>query len=452
MEDKIVVLIVDDIEDNRLILKSICKKIPDLQIYEAVNGEEAVKLNSEKKPDIVLMDIMMPVMDGFVATEIIKSSYMPPYVLIVTAASDKETEEKFIRLGVDGYVQKPIDREILTNKIEALKNAAMIKKGSKSGLSAKRPLSKHAKNCRNFKTYFLIENEEDAMNMGIWLTDYRQWSGKSATFEFEDSLNAIYKICKTSLSKSPNITAVIEEDFENIYLTFIFTTSINCAEIENVITKNIAHNIICDSTVVYMKFKMFDEQRKTEIVKSQIAESEAKDKINASQEDMKILRYSHVDKISAAEYTEDISRDGLIDEIYDLKDIEAIWTDKISQLNHDKNLSALNELSDEAIAAYARTVNKLYEFASIGYALSSLCSFLKTIEEQKLTETLPKLSMLLEHILSDLANWRNTIFVRKDTKDIHYLDSSLLSSCMQIEAIVSQKAADVHDDNELELF
>ena len=452
MEDKIVVLIVDDIEDNRLVLKSICKKIPDLQVYEAVNGEEAVKLNSEKKPDIVLMDIMMPVMDGFAATEIIKNSSTPPYVLIVTAASDKETEEKFIRLGVDGYIQKPVDKEILINKIEALKNAAMIKKGSKSGLSAKKPLSKQAKSCRNFKTYFLIENEEDAMNMGLWLTDYKQgFSSSSATFEFEDSLNAIYKICKTSLKKSPNITAVVEEDFEFIYITFIFSTSIECYSIEKVITNNIADNILCESTILYLKIRMFDEQRKPEVVKNHTV-VDTKNKIDMSQEDIRILRQTHVDKISASEYTEDISQDGLIDEIYDLKDIEAIWTDKISQLKHEQNIATLHELADEAIAAYAKIINKLYEFASIGYGISSLYSFLETIEEDKLKETLPKLSMLLEHILADLANWRNTIFVKKDTKDIHYLDSSLLSSCMQIEAIVNQKIADAHDDNDLELF
>jgi CheY-like chemotaxis protein len=444
-EDNIVVLIVDDIEDNRLVLKTICKKINNLEIYEAKNGKEAVELTEEKKPDIVLMDIMMPVMDGFEATTIIKNMQNPPYVLIITAANDEGTQDKFIKLGIDGYIRKPIDKEILTNKIEALKNAVLIKTGSKSGLSAKKPLSKQATSCRNFKTYFLVENEEDAMNMGLWLTDYRHAFEKAVTFEFEDSLNAIYKICKLSLKKSSSITAVVEEDFENIYITFIFTTSIECGEIENVITKNIATNILCESTIVYLKIKMMGEINSNIITAS-------KEKIVISNEEIKILRRSHTDKISAEVYAKELSEDGLIDEIHDLKDIETAWADRLSELKHYTGIQQMQALADGAIAEYAKTVNKMHEFSSIGYALASLCSFLKTIEEPKLKEILPKLSILLEHVLGDLSNWRNTVFVSKNTADIHYLDSSLLSSCMQIDALVSQRIADSHDDDDLELF
>jgi two-component system chemotaxis response regulator CheY len=56
-------------------------------------------------------------------------------------------------------------------------------------------------------------------------------------------------------------------------------------------------------------------------------------------------------------------------------------------------------------------------------------------------------------MLEDLANWRNTIFVTRGTPDIHYLDSSLLSSCMQMDALLGEKVAtSSDDDDELELF
>jgi len=61
--------------------------------------------------------------------------------------------------------------------------------------------------------------------------------------------------------------------------------------------------------------------------------------------------------------------------------------------------------------------------------------------------------MLLGLILDDLVSWRNNIFVAQETADIHYLDSSLLSSCMQIDALISEKVASTDDDDdELELF
>ena len=62
------------------------------------------------------------------------------------------------------------------------------------------------------------------------------------------------------------------------------------------------------------------------------------------------------------------------------------------------------------------------------------------------------LIMLLEHLGSDLNTWKGHIFLLQDTADIHYLDSSFFSSCMQIEGIISNKDLGVDDDNEIEFF
>ena len=134
------VLITDDIEDNRLVLKNICRKIQNLRVYEAVNGEQAVETVKKQPIDIVLMDVMMPVMDGFEATGIIKKMENPPTVIVVTAIADKETENKFIELSVDGYIRKPIDRDIIKAKLEGLKNTITLRKGAKTTLTTKKPI------------------------------------------------------------------------------------------------------------------------------------------------------------------------------------------------------------------------------------------------------------------------------------------------------------------------
>ncbi len=133
MTNEVTILITDDVEDNRLILKNICKKLGGIKILEAVNGLEATQIVESEEVDIVLMDVMMPVMDGFEATKIIKNMDVPPYLLIITAVSDKETEEKFIKLGIDGYIRKPVDKEALKAKLETLINSCLIKKGGKIG-------------------------------------------------------------------------------------------------------------------------------------------------------------------------------------------------------------------------------------------------------------------------------------------------------------------------------
>lgn len=459
------VLITDDIEDNRLVLKNICRKIQNLKVYEAVNGEQAVETVKKQPIDIVLMDVMMPVMDGFEATGLIKKLPNPPTVIVVTAIADKETENKFIELGVDGYVRKPIDRDIIKAKLEGLKNTITLRKGAKTTLSSKKPISRLAKKCRNYKTYFFIENEDDAMDFGLWLTDEKAKIDNSFSFEFEDVLAAIYKISLVSIKANENITIVVESDFENLFITMIMPNHMSCDTALSKLEKDVKESIYCEASLIYLAVRKLQQEtiktvdshiipthKTVEIKESDESESEeSKERISASEEDMKILRKSHIEKISAIQYTNEISSEGFMDEVFDLGDIEQRWRDMIEASRGVISKDTLVDLADHSIHEYARVINKMYEFSAIGYALNSLCAFLKTVDENVVKENGTKIMMLTGHILDDLANWRNTIFVAKNTNDIHYLDSSLLSSCMQIDALGSSKAADT-DDSEFELF
>lgn len=447
------VLIVDDIEDNRIILKSLCRKIDSITTYEAENGLQALERVSEGGIDIVLMDVMMPVMDGYEATKRIKELSVTPYILVVTAVTDKETEQSFSQLGVDGYIKKPIDKELLRAKLEFFSNAVLIKKGVKTGLSSKKPITIQATSCRNFKTYFSIENDEDIMSFGIYISERKEYFEKSVTFAFEEALATVYKLCKQLSKASHAVTLVVEEDFERLYLTIIPNTAINADELLTNIERHPSVNIQTEHSLMYIAIDMKEEgaSEPKRPLEPKTPPS-TKEKIALSDEDLRMLRFSHTNKISATTYAEELTRDGVIDEIYDLKDIESVWHDAVTDFKEKKTRDSLVVLADGAISDYAKTVNKLYEFSAIGYALSSLAAFLKTLNEETLNGVNAKLAMLLEHVVADLASWRETIFVARETADIHYLDSSLLSSCMQIDAIASGKVAESDDEDELELF
>jgi len=114
------ILVVDDTEANRKLLAWMLED-EGHSVIEAVNGEEAVALFKEVAPDLVLMDVMMPVMDGFEATMAIKQylggSHIP--IIFLTALTDDASLTKCLSIGGDDFLSKPINEQVLQAKIKA---------------------------------------------------------------------------------------------------------------------------------------------------------------------------------------------------------------------------------------------------------------------------------------------------------------------------------------------
>ncbi|MFM2230606.1 MAG: Sensor histidine kinase RcsC [Bacteroidota bacterium] len=114
------VLIVEDNKINMLLAKTLIKQIiPHGTIYEAINGEEGVSKYNVLQPDIVLMDVQMPVMNGYEATQKIRKSDKGKHVPIIalTAGTVVGEKERCLEVGMDDYASKPIIKEVLENLI-----------------------------------------------------------------------------------------------------------------------------------------------------------------------------------------------------------------------------------------------------------------------------------------------------------------------------------------------
>jgi PAS domain S-box-containing protein len=114
------ILIVDDAETNVAVLKDYLAK--DYDVISASNGNDALELVKTEKPDLILLDVIMPVLDGFKVCKIIKRDYKMDFVPVVmlTALKSKEDHHKGIEAGADDFLKKPVEKFELQKKIASL--------------------------------------------------------------------------------------------------------------------------------------------------------------------------------------------------------------------------------------------------------------------------------------------------------------------------------------------
>ena len=112
------ILIVDDSRTSRRVLKDMLERHGHNIVDEATNGQEAFDDYGKYNPDIVTMDITMPVMDGIQGLKLIHKAYPKAKVIMITAAGQNEKEKEAIENGAEEFVTKPLDEDTVISAIE----------------------------------------------------------------------------------------------------------------------------------------------------------------------------------------------------------------------------------------------------------------------------------------------------------------------------------------------
>lgn len=128
---KIKVAIVDDNERMVNLLSDIVKQDVDIEVVgTALNGIEALTMIKEKEPDVVLLDLIMPKLDGLGVMEKIKhdTNYKnPPVFIVITAIGQEGVTENAFELGASYYIMKPFDNDIVIARIKQIKGNVHMK-------------------------------------------------------------------------------------------------------------------------------------------------------------------------------------------------------------------------------------------------------------------------------------------------------------------------------------
>ncbi len=175
------ILVADDHPENRILLTRFFNQMGH-QVIEAGNGEEAVDIFQSQSPDIVIMDVMMPVMDGFEATRNIKSICGEKWVPVVflTALNQLDHFLKGLEIGGDDFISKPFNFAILSAKIRVLERTIEFQKQileKTNVLRAMNAKSEHEMQLGKHVLDRLIDRAENQAEVKTWISPLDLFSG-----------------------------------------------------------------------------------------------------------------------------------------------------------------------------------------------------------------------------------------------------------------------------------
>jgi CheY-like chemotaxis protein len=453
------ILIVDDIADNRLALSLLLEDFDDMNIIEATNGLEAVNICKSAFVDLVLMDVMMPEMDGIEATSLISKMSKKPMIVAISALDDDKKKNEMLAAGAQDYLSKPINDELFVARIKNYNK--LLSSIHERDLKNEWAINPFESRVYAKKILFRVTNESSLGE--FW--EFFLFGTPTVTDKMSDCLRAVYSAGIFLLKTHSIFDIIIEENDEAWFCTVTKIENYNRDFVCKIITKNFPSGRARFGSVAFSIFlpkavetKIAETVAKTQEPAEQVVPAQEPSVQKApsiargpdDEEEERHLRATFVDKVSAVAFTNDLEP-SYFDKIDTLFEREDQLDADLFDLETSGQVSFIHKIG-ASLGEYAVVIDSLHEFKNISFSLHKLAAFLVALGDEDLGEKkLNRLTITLKGLLSDMTEWRKNIFYDKIALDIHYLDSSLVSSCMQTEHIFAIESM-VESEEDFELF
>ncbi len=442
------ILVVDDNKNNRLTLQYILEDWEEdhsdtkLEVSFAEDGKVAVQMCENDLFDIILMDIMMPVMDGIEATTLIRAGLNKSALIIACSAlSDNEHKNKILTAGAEDYITKPIDSDLFSRRFTSYIGLVKNRKAQ--------PFNPDAENVINNevyyrKTQFIIKNE-------ISLSEFWEYFLLDTTYsdreEFADLIRLLYGLGNYQLKKKYNYNIYLEESDNTIYITMDNVILLTSDLVEGLVKKNYsnANYKIIGNKISFAIEKICEiiplkEEVPTAQVEEQKSDVEVEESVIVSAPVVSPIVEERVVVIQTYDFMD-------LDDVSEIEEIAGEMRSLISLVGSSSIEDDDIELLSFHIQKFATVISLYTQTYAISSAMKQLSSdILENMERFKAQAK--DISMLCEAFNRDLFLWINKLFY-EGAPSIDFLDSSIISNANMITSFIKEPevvADDAFDD------
>ncbi|MFT5659865.1 MAG: CheY-like chemotaxis protein [Sulfurimonas sp.] len=436
------ILIVDDNKNNRMILKLLLEDYMEdnegvvFIMTEAEDGQVAVDKCKTGNFDIVLMDIMMPNMDGIEATKIIRAEYPKMMIIAVSAVDDNERKKLILNSGAEDYISKPVNTDIFISRMEnyiALVGSRIHKKNTVGYVNLFTPeiFSRY--------TNFILDSEDALAE--FW--EFFLLNARKKSDSLNDVVRSIFTIVEKQFHLSQmNNMLYIEASDEKQYFTLINLDTFPKKMIELILMKNGVTNDykIEDGKLSFVLDKVM---QKEEIVDKSIPEISSVAQTNAVVEEV-IASKINITASASLEVFDYIDSDDL----FDLEEYAA----KLSSI---MLLVGGDEVTEEEVQEIYTYLDKLGSVLSsyseiyvISEALTTLSKDMSSHVEEFITNA-EALGPMCKAFSNDMTNWIEQSF-HSGAPSIHFMNDTIRVNCQTISGMLKMDEASVGSQDDFD--
>lgn len=423
------ILIVDDNENNRMLLRALLEDYAEdndevLEICEAVNGLEASLVAEDEHYDLVLMDIMMPEMDGIEATQRIRACDAKAMMVAVSAVDDGERQRQILRNGAEDYISKPINADIFTARLGNY-FSLINSRNTKPKQHYPQALNLYTQEVYARQFNFFINNDDELAE--FW--EYYLLDSSEHSEELSDAIRTVYALASIGLKMGEKLEIIVEESLDKMYVTLSGIEKVDAKIIKLIMIKNPS---VTDYKTENGKFCIqLPRPRVAESVNIVYEAAAASKILTPTAQGSSATYVSAQDEIHVYDYMD-------AEDLEDLQEYVGKLNSLMLIVGADIEISEVDEISHN-IQQLSRICSGYSESYVIGNALGALGRAVLSHRDLFVAKA-GDLSPMCAAFGRDLSSWIQMVFV-DGTSNLNFMDDTIIANSQLIESILTM------DDN-----